>query len=85
MWNMVTSKPGECSFAIMASLMAYMQHTAEQYPMPRFLSLEPTHWMKAILFGSTSSDSLLMWPLNGPEADRMRSNSRAEMTLSWVL
>ena len=40
---------------------------------------------KAIFLGSLPSDGRCRWPMVGPEADRMRSNSRLVMTLGLVL
>ena len=65
---MAVSKPSLlCSLAIMASLMAYMQQTAEQYPFPQWVdSLEPTHWSQAIFLGSFSSEGRTRCPMVGP-------------------
>jgi hypothetical protein len=66
-----------------ASLMAYMQHTEEQWALSHlFMSREPTHWNQAIFWGSRPSlERRLTWPAVGPEAERMRSNSIAVTTL----
>ena len=75
-------RSAECSLAIMASLMAYMQHTDEQYPLPhRLVSREPTHWSQAIFFGSVWSEGRTRCPMVGPEALKIRSNSRLVSTL----
>ena len=57
--------------ATTASLIAYMQHTEEQWALSqRLRSREPTHWNQAIFLGSRPSlDRRLTWPWVGPEAD----------------
>ncbi len=56
-----------------------MQQTLEQYSCS--WSREPTHWMKAIRFGCSSSDGRFTSPIVGPEALSMRSYSSALRTL----
>ena len=46
-----------------------------------FTSREPTHWSQAIFLGSAWSEGLTRWPPKGPEAERIRSNSREVTTL----
>ena len=74
------SRSGSCSFATLASLMAYMQQTEEQNPFPHVSSLDPTHCRNAIFFGVVSSEGLTMWPSVGPAAHVRRSNSRLVTT-----
>ena len=74
MKKMVGSNPLECSLAMIASFVAYMQHTDEHQLLPHEVSREPTHWMKAIFFGSLPSEIRWTWPKKGPEAERIRSN-----------
>ena len=61
--------------ATRASLIAYMQQTVEQYPLPLGRSLLPMHWRKAIHSGCFPSDGLTISPMVGPEADVRRSSS----------
>ena len=86
MLKMVHSRsPCACSLAIMASFMAYMQQTDEQYPLPHWLlSREPMHCSQAMRLGSRSSASRLRCPMVGPVALRMRSNSRLVSTFGLV-
>jgi hypothetical protein len=75
------SPPEECSADMTACLMAYMQHTLEQYPLSQaFWEREPTHCSQAIFLGSAWSDGRARWPRKGPEAERMRSYSRLVTT-----
>ncbi len=71
---------GSFSLTRWACLAVYMQHTREQYSLPRFLSLEPTQWMNTTSLGSWPFMIILPWV--GPEAEESRSNSRPVMTLS---
>ena len=40
---------GECSLAIIASLVAYIQHTEEQYPFPHELSIGEVYYSPLLL------------------------------------
>ena len=70
-WKMTTSTPGSASLADMASLMAYMQHTDEQYSLlQRFLSRLPTHWRKATRRTGRPSEGRSSRPSVGPPGER---------------
>ncbi len=72
-----------CSLVSIASLVAYMQHTEEQYFFhPSFWDLDPQHWMNAILLGDSPLEGMTMCPLLQPEAHMYLSNSIAVMTLA---
>jgi hypothetical protein len=59
----VSSSVSLCSLAITACLLAYMQHTDEQYPLSQALrSRDPTHWIQAIFLGGWSSEGRTRWP-----------------------
>ena len=77
---MAVSMSRSCSLVIMACLVADMQHTAEQYVCPIWLSREPTHWIQAIRRGIVPSDRRRIWPWKGPAAERIRSYSRLVIT-----
>ena len=81
MKKMVGCSSFSCSLAMIASFVAYMQQTAEQYGCS--WSRLPTHWMKAIFRGTFPSDGRFTWPMVGPEAERIRSNWRALTTLGY--
>ena len=73
-----------CSLAMMASLMEYMQQTPEQYSLPTFSSLEPTHCMNAIFSGMSPSEGLMTVPKCGPVALSILSNSMLETTFWYT-
>ncbi len=79
---MVGSILASCSLEIIASLVEYIQHIEEQYSDPRSQSLDPTHWIKAILFGGLWSDGLTTWPWDGPVELSSRSKSIEVRTFS---
>ena len=62
MKKMVGSSVLRCSLPMMASFVAYMQHTEEHQEFPQEVSREPMHWMKASLRGSLWSESLWTCP-----------------------
>ena len=68
---------------MIASLIAYIQHTDEQYSLPSLASREPTHWINAIFFGICSSEGLSTFPNVGPVALKKRSKSNAVITLGY--
>ena len=57
---------------MIASFVAYMQQTDEQYSLT--LSLLPTHWIKAIFCGILPSEGLMMTLDVGPVAESILSN-----------
>ena len=58
---------------MIASFVAYMQQTEEQYSFT--LSLLPTHWSQATFFGILPSEGRMTMLQVGPVAERIRSNS----------
>ncbi len=62
MKKIVGSSPLACSLPMIASFVAYMQQTDEHQLLPQDVSREPTHWMKAIFFGSLPSEIRWTWP-----------------------
>src|SRR4030042_3235682 len=48
------------------------------------MSRDPTHWIHATLVGCWWSEGLITWPLKGPDAERIRSNSMLETTLGYL-
>ena len=62
MKKMVGSSPLACSLPMIASFVAYMQQTDEHQLLSQEVSREPTHWMKAIFFGSLPSEIRWTWP-----------------------
>jgi hypothetical protein len=73
---------GECSLAMMASLMAAMQQKLEHHGWARS-SLDPTHCRKATRRGVAPSEGRARWPPVGPEALRRRSSSMFVITLLY--
>src|SRR4030065_622758 len=76
---MVDVISGTCSRTSMDSLVAYMQQTLLQY-LNALVSLEPTHWTNARVFGSLPSEGLPRCPPVGPDAERPLSSCIDVMT-----
>ena len=67
---------------MIASFVAYMQQTDEQYSF--VLSLLPTHWSHATFLGTLPSDGRRTMLEVGPVAERILSNSVLVTTFLYM-
>ena len=71
---MYTDEPGIFSSTWWACFAEYIQHALEQYALPLFGSLDPTHFIITTSLGSVLSDGLRICPSVGPDEFTSLSN-----------